>query len=65
MANQETNWDDLTDEQREFAGYLAGMNEEQLAAFRDLMDATIRREAVERDAFNFKSDGLRFNVNMN
>ncbi|HNR81665.1 MAG TPA: hypothetical protein PKK37_04470 [Candidatus Pacearchaeota archaeon] len=65
MENQEMNWDDLTDGQRELAGYLAGINEDQLAALRDLLTATIKRNAVERDAFNFNSDGLRFNVNMN
>ena len=65
MENQEMNWDDLTDEQRELASYLAEMNEEQLAAFRNLLTVTIKRNAVERDAFNFKSDGLQFNVNMN
>ena len=65
MAKDYKSWDDLTNEERELAGYLADMNEDQLAAFRDLVNATIKRNAVEREAFNFKSDGLQFNVNMN
>lgn len=61
----ESNRDDLNERQKELAGYLREFNEDQLAAIRDLLEAIIKREALERISFNFKSNGLQFNVNMN